>query len=114
MKNQPDIFFQLWEWLLSVREQGIGAALAAAMAYLRGRYNGGKFWTTIMDAIMCAMIAWFIRDVLDFFGMSTDLAYIGSVIIGYLGTDFFGQLMRGTLNNKAGIKNEYESRHPKS
>ena len=27
--------------ILAVREQGIGAILAFAMAYLRGRYNGG-------------------------------------------------------------------------
>ncbi|OWO80665.1 phage holin, lambda family [Photorhabdus luminescens] len=104
MDKQPDIWVQLWLWLLSVKEQGIGAALAATMAYLRGRYNGGKFWKTIIDAMMCALIAWFIRDLLVFLNLSTDLAYIGSVIIGYLGTDFFGQLMRGTLNRKAGVK----------
>ncbi|AWK43370.1 phage holin, lambda family [Photorhabdus laumondii subsp. laumondii] len=104
MDKQPDIWMQLWLWLLSVKEQGIGAALAAAMAYLRGRYNGGKFWTTIMDSIMCAMIAWFIRDALNFFGMSTDLAYISSVIIGYLGTDYFGQILRKVVNNKTGNK----------
>ncbi|WP_246593540.1 phage holin, lambda family [Photorhabdus akhurstii] len=80
----------------------MGAVLAAAMAYLRGRYNGGKFWKTVIDAIMCAVIAWFIRDVLDFFGMSTNLAYIGSVIIGYLGTDYLGQLLRRIIGNKTG------------
>ncbi len=104
MDKQPDIWMQLWLWLLSVKEQGLGAALAGLMAYLRGRYNGGKFWKTIIDAMMCALIAWFIRDLLVFLNLSTDLAYIGSVIIGYLGTDFFGQWMRGTLNRKAGIK----------
>ena len=29
--------------ILAAREQGIGAILAFAMAYLRGRYNGGAF-----------------------------------------------------------------------
>ena len=29
--------------LLAAKEQGIGAILAFAMAYLRGRYNGGAF-----------------------------------------------------------------------
>ncbi|TDB48065.1 phage holin, lambda family [Photorhabdus luminescens] len=106
MDKQPDIWMQLWAWLLSVKEQGIGAALAGAMAYLRGRYNGSEFWKTVIDAIMCAIIAWFIRDVLNFLGMSTDLAHIGSVIIGYLGTDFFGQLMRGAIGKKVGVTNE--------
>ena len=36
---------------------GIGAILAFAMAYLRGRYNGGAFTKTLIDATMCAIIA---------------------------------------------------------
>ena len=28
-----------------------------AMAYLRGRYNGGAFTKTVIDATMCAIIA---------------------------------------------------------
>ncbi|MGT2378258.1 phage holin family protein [Staphylococcus aureus] len=27
------------------------------MAYLRGRYNGGAFTKTVIDATMCAIIA---------------------------------------------------------
>ena len=37
--------------------QGIGAILRFAMAYLRGRYNGGAFTKTVIDATMCAIIA---------------------------------------------------------
>ena len=39
----------------SAAEQGIGAILAFAMAYLRGRYRGGAF-TTVIDAAVCAII----------------------------------------------------------
>ena len=39
------------------KEQGIGAILAFTMAYLRGRYNGGAFTKTVIDATMCAIIA---------------------------------------------------------
>ena len=42
--------------ILAAKEQGIGAILAFAMAYLRGRYNGGAF-ETVIDATMCAIIA---------------------------------------------------------
>ena len=35
----------------------IGAILAFAVAYLRGRYNGGAFTKTVIDATMCAIIA---------------------------------------------------------
>ncbi|EIC82097.1 phage holin, lambda family [Serratia sp. M24T3] len=86
--------------LMAAKEQGIGAVLAFLMAYLRGRYNGGKFWKIIVDALMCAMIAWFVRDALNFFGLSTNLAYIASVFIGYLGTDYFGGLLRRVIGNK--------------
>ena len=34
--------------ILAAKEQGIRAILAFAMAYLRGRYNGGAF-TVVID-----------------------------------------------------------------
>ena len=37
--------------ILAAKEQGIGAILAFAMAY-RGRYNGGAFTKTVIDATM--------------------------------------------------------------
>ena len=47
-----------YTWLAAIlaKEQGIGAILAFAMAYLHGRYNGGAF-TKQNDATMCAIIA---------------------------------------------------------
>ena len=48
----------LLAYILAAKEQGIGAILAFAMAYLRGRYNGGAFTKTMsIDATMCAIIA---------------------------------------------------------
>ena len=35
--------------ILAAKEQGIRAILAFAMAYLRGRYNGGAFTKTVID-----------------------------------------------------------------
>ena len=44
--------------ILAAKEQGIGAILAFAMACApRGRYNGGAFTKTVIDATMCAIIA---------------------------------------------------------
>ena len=42
--------------ILAAKEQGTGQP-AFAMAYLRGRYNGGAFIKTVIDATMCAIIA---------------------------------------------------------
>ena len=49
---------------------------------------------TVIDATMCAIIAQFIRDLLDFAGLSSNLAYITSVFIGYIGTDSIGSLIK--------------------
>ena len=89
--------------ILAAKEQGIRAILAFAMAYLRG-YNGGAFTKTVIDATMCAIIAWFIRDLLDFAGLSSNLAYITSVFIGYIGTDSIGSLIKRFAAKKAGVE----------
>ncbi|EII3519299.1 phage holin, lambda family, partial [Escherichia coli] len=57
-----------------------------------------------IDATMCAIIAWFIRDLLDFAGLSSNLAYITSVFIGYIGTDSIGSLIKRFAAKKAGVE----------
>ncbi|ACF16689.1 phage holin, lambda family [Salmonella enterica] len=103
MKKMPEKH-DLLTAILAAKEQGIGAILAFAMAYLRGRYNGGAFTKTVIDATMCAIIAWFIRDLLDFAGLSSNLAYITSVFIGYIGTDSIGSLIKRFAAKKAGVE----------
>ncbi|MCC8382057.1 phage holin, lambda family [Xenorhabdus sp. PB30.3] len=110
MKENPDIWAHLCDWLVSIKEQGIGAVLAGTMAFLRGRYNGVGWLKVSIDAFICAMFAWFIRDVLTLFGLNPDLAYIGSVIIGYLGTDFIGQLLRKVAEKRAGVSSDGNQR----
>lgn len=95
--------------ILAAKEQAIGAILAFAMAYLRGRYNGGAVTKTLIDALMCAMIAWFVRDLLDFIGLSSNLAYIASVFIGYIGTDSIGNLIKKLAAKKAGVDDANQS-----
>lgn len=102
MKKMPEKH-DLLTAMMAAKEQGIGATLAFAMAYLRGRYNGGAFKKTLMDATMCAVIAWFIRDLLVFAGLSSNLAYIASVFIGYIGTDSIGSLIKRLAAKKAGV-----------
>lgn len=91
--------------LLAAKEQCISAILAFAMAWLRGRYHGGPIIKTLIDAAMCAMIAWFARDLLEFFSMTKKLSYIASVFIGYVGTDFIGGIIKRIAAKKAGAGN---------
>ena len=87
--------------ILAAKEQGIGAILRLYGVIFRGRYNGGAFTKTVIDATMCAIIAQFIRDLLDFAGLSSNLAYITSVFIGYIGTDSIGSLIKRFAAKKA-------------
>ena len=43
--------------ILAAKEQGIGAILAFAMAYLRGRYNGGAFYKNSKSTQRCAPLS---------------------------------------------------------
>ena len=63
---------------------------------------------TVIDATMCAIIAQFIRDLLDFAGLSSNLAYITSVFIGYIGTDSIGSLIKRFAAKKAGVEDAVE------
>ena len=60
-----------------------------------------RFYKTVIDATMCAIIVQFIRDLLDFAGLSSNLAYITSVFIGYIGTDSIGSLNKRFAAKKA-------------
>ena len=54
------------------------------------------------------MIARFVRDLLDFIGLSSNLAYTASVFIGYIGTDSIGNLIKN-LQQKAGVDDANQS-----
>ena len=71
-----------------------------------GSHNGGAFTKTVIDVTMCAIIAYrFIRDLLDFAKVDhSNLAYITSVFIGYIGTDWIGSLIKRFAAKKAGVE----------
>ena len=50
---------------------------------------------------MCAVSPNSVRDLLDFAGLSNNLAYITSVFIGYIGTDSIGSLIKRFAAKKA-------------
>ncbi len=101
MKENPDLWEQIFIVLFSMKEQGISASLAGGMAILRGLYNGGGWKKTSIDGLMCAMFAWFIKDILILFNINHEFAYLASVFIGYVGVDSVSKLLKG----RAGVKN---------
>ena len=102
MKENPDFWDQNINLISMNKEQGIFAALAGSVAVLRGRYNGGGWKKTLFDGLMCAIFAWFVKDLLTLLGLNHDLAYLTSGFIGYIGVDTLSKIIKG----KAGVNNE--------
>ena len=91
--------------ILAAKEQGIETILAFAIAYLPGRYvvrlqkalnrrNDVRHYRLVHSA-----------SLLDFAGLSSNLAYITSVFIGYIGTDSIGSLIKRFAAKKAEVRN---------
>lgn len=101
--KNPDLWAQLIAWLAAHKEGGGYAATAALMALLRSAYVGQQGWTRrLIDAAMCAMVAYFIKDCLDAIGWDSTYAYLGSMFIGYAGVDYFGNMLRRIASNRTG------------
>ena len=78
--------------ILAAKEQGIGGNPYASMAY-HGRYNGGAFIKTVIDAPDAPL------SPSSFVTFSTSPTgeipvYITSVFIGYIGTDSIGSFIK--------------------
>ncbi|MEX6162560.1 phage holin, lambda family [Proteus mirabilis] len=93
MKENPNLWEQICIVLYSMKEQGISALLAGGMAILRSLYNAGGWKKTFLDGLMCAMFAWFIKDILLLFSINHQFAYLASVFIGYVGIEPVSKLL---------------------
>lgn len=102
MKETPELWEQIFNQLSQYKDQGIFAGLAGSVAILRGLYNGGGWKKTLLDGVLCALFAWFVKDLLTLFGLNHELAYLASVFIGYIGVDSVGKILKG----KAGVKSD--------
>ncbi|MGL5386652.1 MAG: phage holin, lambda family [Serratia sp. (in: enterobacteria)] len=100
--KSPEVWAAIFAWLVSIKEQGIAAVLAGGMAYLRGKYQGDGTWKSLLDALMCAVFGWFIKDALSVIGVGPDWSYFASVVIGYLGTSYFGGKIKDLADKKTG------------
>ncbi|MEM0637314.1 phage holin, lambda family [Providencia rettgeri] len=102
MKDTPEFWEQVFNYLSQYKEQGMFAGLAGTVAILRGMYNGGGWKKTLLDGFLCAFLGWFAKDLLALIGMSADFAYLASVMIGYWGV----AKISGMIKGKAGVNND--------
>ena len=80
--------------ILAAKEQGIGAILAFAMAYLAADIRRCVYKNSNRRNDVRHYRLVYICDLLDFAGLSSNLAYITSVFIGYIGTDSIGSFIK--------------------
>lgn len=106
-EKNPDFWAQIIAWLAAHKSEGGYALTAFIAAMLRGIYAGSAPWKRrFLDALMCALVAWFLRDFLLTAGFEEKYASIGSVIIGYMGIDYLSHLLRSFVSRKVGVEDD--------
>ena len=78
--------------ILAAKEQGTGQSLRLQWRTFAADIMAVRL-QTVIDATMCAIIAQFIRDLLDC-RTKQQISLITSVFIGYIGTDSIGSLIK--------------------
>ena len=88
--------------ILAAKEQGIGAILAVGNAGTFGQMIMAVRFTKQMQSTQrCAPLSPSLFVTFDFAGLSSNLAYITSVFIGYIGTDRLVRLSNASLLKKS-------------
>ncbi|EOA3030955.1 phage holin, lambda family, partial [Yersinia enterocolitica] len=105
MHNSPDVWTLIAAWVAEHRGELLSALVAAIMALLRGWYAGGGRTQRMLDAAMCSIIAWFLKDIFVLLSIDQGWAMVSSVFIGYLGTDYIGSVLKRIVGNKTGAGN---------
>lgn len=105
MHNSPDVWTLIVTWVAEHKGELVSALIAAVMALLRGWYAGGGRTQRMLDAAMCSIIAWFLKDILVLLNIDQGWAMVSSVFIGYLGTDYIGSVLKRIVGNKTGAGN---------
>lgn len=99
--KDPTLWANLLAWLDSVKEQGFAATIAGFVAFIRSKYEGEGWWKSLLDALLCSVFGWFVKDELELLGVSDRWAYLASVFIGFLGTKYLGNLVKGIADRRA-------------
>jgi lambda family phage holin len=105
MNSSSDVWPLIVTWVAEHRGELLSALVAAIMALLRGWYSGGGRTQRMLDAAMCSIIAWFLKDIFDLLSIDQGWAMVSSVYIGYLGTDYIGSVLKRIVGNKMGSGN---------
>ena len=93
-----------WLALLQLIPESLqGAVMAFIVSMLRLMYDNKEpnWLRRLIEGFICAFLAYSVFALTKAFGMSTDFAFVGSVLIGFLGADFVREKARLWFSNKA-------------
>ncbi|MFI8418603.1 phage holin, lambda family [Serratia sp. NPDC078593] len=102
---EPDTVGLLIQQVSEYLQPIINAILAGMMALLIGAYRNVGIRRRLLNAGMCALLAWTARDALSLMGWEIKWANITSVLIGFLGADYISALIKKIIGKKTGFKN---------
>ena len=80
-----------------------GALMAFIVSMLRLMYDNKEpnWLRRLIEGFICAFLAYSVFALTKAFGMPTDLAFVGSVLIGFLGADFVREKARAWFTKKS-------------
>ncbi|MEL5338156.1 phage holin, lambda family [Serratia nevei] len=102
---EPDAVGLIVQRVCEYLQPVFNAILAGVMALLHGAYRNVGIRRRLLNAAMCALLAWTVRDALALMGLELNWANLASVLIGFMGADYINALIKRFIGKKTGFKN---------
>lgn len=98
--KDPNTLFALFE---AIPESVKGAVMAFVVAMLRLAYDNQEpnWLRRILEGFICSFLAYGIYSLTRVMEWSTDLAFVGSVMVGFLGADFVKEKAKTWFTKKS-------------
>ncbi|WGL75648.1 phage holin, lambda family [Serratia marcescens] len=102
---EPDAVGLIVQRVCEYLQPVLNAILAGVMALLHGAYRNVGIRRRLLNAAMCTLLAWTVRDALALMGLELKWANLASVLIGFMGADYINALIKKFIGKKTGFKN---------
>ncbi|MFV8986702.1 phage holin, lambda family [Serratia fonticola] len=103
---EPDAVGAIIQRVCEYLQPIFNALLAGTMALLKGAYLNMPSRRRLLNAGICALLALTIRDLLSLMGLELAWANTISILIGFLGADYLGDLIKRFIGKKTGFNHD--------
>ena len=86
--SEPTLWQMLLSMLASVWPQLYAAGRAFMVALVRALHAGGKPFKSLLEAVLCGCLTLALLPVLNYFGLSPDLAVAIGAAVAFLGVEW--------------------------